>query len=156
VVHRRGTDATWLGVDLDVRKLAVAERLLLHLPGADDWTTRAVRVPLSEPVVADTLLALDILHYWPVAEQEALLRWMRRCLQPGGVVWLREGTSEAPGAELVSAGERFTTAIGLNPPSELYFRSASAWEDAFRACGFDVTPGEPCGGSNRLWRLVAR
>ncbi len=155
VVHQRGADASWSGIDLDARKVAIAELLLRQLPGTETWTTRIDRLPLTEAVPADTILALDILHYWPWSEQENLVRWMRSCLQPGGIVWLREGTSEGAGAALVSAGERFTTAIGLNPSSELFFRSATAWEELFRGSGFAVAPGLPCGASNRLWRLEA-
>ncbi len=155
VVHQRGADASWSGIDLDARKVAIAELLLRQLPGAETWTTRVDRLPLTEAVPADTVLALDILHYWPLSEQETLVRWMRSCLQPGGIVWLREGTIEGAGAALVSAGERFTTTIGLNPSSELFFRSTNDWEELFRAGGFAVASGLPCGAANRLWRLEA-
>lgn len=155
IAQRRGDATHWHGIDLDRRKLDIARLLLDQLPGTSAWTLTCAHLPLPEPCPADTILALDILHYWPLDEQSALLRWMRACLTADGVLWLRDGTTDGAGATRIAHGERFTTAIGLNPASSLYFRSEADWTLAFTAAGFAVTEVHPAGAANRLWRLVS-
>jgi len=156
VAAQRGDVTHWRGVDLDARKIDVARRLLAATPGTSGWQTCIARLPLDatlEMTSADTVLALDILQYWPGVEQAALLVWMHAQLAPLGILWLREGTTDGSDAVQVHRGERFTTAIGLNPASTLFFHRATEWEDAFIAAGFSIVSRQPAGASNVLWAL---
>ena len=156
VAARRGDVEKWSGIDLDGRKIAVARTLLAATPGTAAWQTLVARLPLPPTVVLptfDTVLAIDILHYWPVAEQAELLAWMRHRLTPTGRLWLREAVSDANGSIQVHRGEQFTTAIGLNPPSALFFRTTRDWETAFLAAGLMIRSCQPAGAANRLWCL---
>ena len=159
IAAQRGDVSQWRGIDLDARKLNIARRVLAATPRTSGWQTLHARVPLgvSAEIVAsaDTLLALDILHYWPLTEQSDLLVWMRSLLATQGVLWLREGTTDAAGAGHVHRGERFTTSVGLNPESALFFRSTAEWESAFHAAGFTIVSRQAAGSANCLWSLSA-
>lgn len=161
IAAQRGDVSQWRGIDLDARKINIARRVLAVTPKTSGWQTLHSRVPLSlDPAAADlmtasadTLLALDILHYWPFTEQDDLLVWMRSLLAAQGVLWLREGTTDDAGADQVHRGERFTTSLGLNPASALFFRSTAEWESAFVAAGFTIVSRQSAGAANRLWGL---
>jgi 2-polyprenyl-3-methyl-5-hydroxy-6-metoxy-1,4-benzoquinol methylase len=148
---RRGDTTAWTGVDLDRGKLRVASRLCgrLRLP----CTLHAARVPEFSSPSADTILALDMLHYWPPPDQLVMLRWLASQLAPGGVLYVRDGLREVDGAGLVTAGERFTTAVGLNPRQALHFLSEPEIRELFSQAGLVVAACQPSGGGNRLWEL---
>ncbi len=150
---RQGTTA-WHGVDLDRRKLDVAA----HLAARSGLPCRltAARLPAADIPRADTVLALDILHYWPADQQVALLRWLAAQLAPGGRLWLREGLADVEGAAQVASGERFTTAIGLNPSGPLHFPTAADLVAACAVAGLTVRQCLPAGAANRLYELEAR
>lgn len=153
---RRHDVIRWEGLDLDAQKLAVAGRILAAVPTpAEGWHLRVAHVPTTTPPVpADTVLALDILHYCPEAGQSAMLAWLRSALAPSGVLWLREGVTEDAAWRHVLAGERFTTAIGLNPPGPLHFHTTAEWEALFARAGLRIAGRFPGGGANRLWQLT--
>ena len=159
IAAQRGDVSQWRGIDLDARKINIACRVLAATPMTSGWLTLHARMPLGVAAEmsasADTLLALDILHYWPLTEQADLLVWLRSLLAPQGVLWLREGTTDAAGADQVHRGERFTTSVGLNPESALFFRSTDEWESAFVAAGFTIVSRQAAGSANCLWSLSA-
>ena len=159
IAAQRGDVSQWRGIDLDARKINIARRVLAATPMTSGWQTLHARMPLGVSAEmsasADTLLALDILHYWPLTEQADLLVWLRSLLAPQGVLWLREGTTDAAGAAQVHRGERFTTSVGLNPESALFFRSTDEWESAFVASGFTIVSCQAAGSANCLWSLSA-
>jgi len=150
---RAGTTG-WHGVDLDRRKLDVAAHLAARLDVPCQLT--AARLPAADIPRADTVLALDILHYWPADEQVALLRWLAAHLAPEGRLWLREGLADAAGAATVAGGERFTTAIGLNPSGPLHFPTDTGLMAACEAAGLTVCQCVPAGAANRLFELAVR
>lgn len=154
---RRRDVIRWEGLDLDAYKLAVAGRILSAIPTpAEGWHLRVARVPTTDaPTPADTVLALDILHYSTETEQLAMLAWLRAALAPDGVLWLREGVCDDAAWHHVLAGERFTTAIGLNPPGPLNFHTTPEWEALFARTGLHIAGRFPGGGANRLWQLCA-
>ncbi len=151
----------YCGIDLDLEKLEVARTMLdamdCRLDG--DWQLFRGRMPFPQALPArfDTILILDVLHYWPPPDQDALLRWARTGARVGAELLLREGAADAQGdAGLVEQGERFTTAIGLNPRVErLHFRTHDDLERALIGSGWSVVAREPCGSRNWLWRCQA-
>lgn len=72
------------GLDSDAGKIEVARAAG---PEAD---FRVVDVAHASLPRADTILLIDVLHYLPVAEQDALLLAAARALEPGGRLLIRE------------------------------------------------------------------
>ena len=156
----RGEPA-YCGIDLDDTKLEAAAELLEQLsqPLAGDWRLMRAKLPLPQLPLArfDTVMLIDVLHYWPVDEQELLLRQLHGSLDRGGLLFLRDGLADADGnTGAVGLGERFTTFFGLNPGgSGLHFLSEEAMRTLLERCGFRVDACDVSGGANRLWRCTA-
>ena len=156
----RGEPA-YCGIDLDDTKLEAAAELLEQLsqPLAGDWRLMRAKLPLPQlPLTRfDTVMLIDVLHYWPVDEQELLLRQLHGSLDRGGLLFLRDGLTDADGnTGAVGLGERFTTFFGLNPGgSGLHFLSEAAMRALLERCDFRIDACDVSGGANRLWRCTA-
>jgi SAM-dependent methyltransferase len=150
---RDGT-AAYHGIDLDRDKLLVARRLLRLAGHALDgaWRLEQAAAPLAQPPIGpfDTILLIDVLHYWPRPVQAAVLAQLHGLLADDGVLWLREGVAVAGDAGTVARGERFTTWFGLNPRGALHFPDRDGLLALLAGCGFACAGIEPCGGENRL------
>jgi uncharacterized protein (DUF2062 family) len=84
LLWERGLTSSIVGFDADARKIAVAQAA-----GPEARFEVADIAALSlEP--ADTVLLIDVLHYLPLAEQDALLRAAAEALAPGGRILVRE------------------------------------------------------------------
>jgi len=152
----RGDTTEYLGIDLDVDKLLVARRALWltgrSLGGV--WRLRRERLPLAPPPPErfDTILVIDVLHYWPDDVQATTLGQLASLLQTTGRLYLREAVADADAdAGRVERGERFTTFFGLNPENELTFLSTARIAALIAGAGLAVEREEPMGGENRLW-----
>ncbi len=156
VAAGRADTSAYLGIDLDLDKLLVARRAL-HLSGRPigcaAWRLRRDRFPLARPPVDrfDTILVLDVLHYWPDDVQATTLAQLASLLQPDGRLYLREGVATGGDAGHIERGERFTTYFGLNPENALTFLSAARIADVIASAGLRVESDEPMGGENHLW-----
>jgi SAM-dependent methyltransferase len=73
-----------VGLDSDAEKIAAAR---LAGPEADFRLADVAQVELPS---VDTILLIDVLHYLPLAEQDALLVAASRALAPGGRLLVRE------------------------------------------------------------------
>ena len=155
----RGEPA-YCGIDLDETKLEAAAELLENLsqPLTGDWRLIQAKLPLAHtsPARFDTVMLLDVLHYWPLEEQELLLRQLHTSLERGGQLFLRDGLADADGnTGAVGFSEQLTTFFGLNPSgSGLHFLTEDAMRALLQRCGFTVRSCEPSGGANRLWRVT--
>ncbi len=151
------TEPAYCGIDLDETKLEAAADLLEQLgqPLGGEWRLLKARLPLPQmaPGRFDTALLIDVLHYWPEAEQVALLRQVHGALDRGGRLFLRDGILDGDGGTgAVGLSERFTTFFGLNPGgSGLHFLSEEVMREHLEACGLRVLTCLPSGGANRLW-----
>ena len=156
----RGEPA-YCGIDLDDAKLEAAAQLLENLsqPLTGDWRLIQAKLPLAQaqPPRFDTVMLLDVLHYWPIEEQEVLLRQLHTSLERGGQLFLRDGLADANGnTGAVGFSEQLTTFFGLNPSgSGLHFLTEEAMRALLQRCGFTVRSCDPSGGTNRLWRVTA-
>lgn len=149
----------YLGIDLDDDKLDAAARLLAVLGRQldADWHLMRARLPLDQelPWRFDTAFLIDVLHYWPVDGQRALVAQVAAALDPGGRLWLRDGCADAGGTGAVGLGERFTTLFGLNPGGEgLHFLDEAGMRALLEGSGLRVDAVEASGGANRLWRCT--
>ena len=127
-----------IGVDRDGRKIEVARRAAER--------TANVRFVLHDlrtwqPVPADCVLLVDVLHYWRPEGQEGIIASACRCLGAGGTVILREGCrSDSWGHRMVHWGEVFTTWTAQNRRGDgLYFQPEGFYTDVFSRHGMRVT-----------------
>jgi SAM-dependent methyltransferase len=142
-------------VDYDEEKIRVARRTApAH---------RRVRFELRDILnweypPCDTILLMDVLHYWTLEKQQRILCQARHALRPGGRLILREAAREDSEAHRrVARWETFATRIGHNRTSEgLNFQSLAELQAALIQAGFKEMDVRPSAGqdSNRL--VVAR
>jgi SAM-dependent methyltransferase len=131
------------GIDSDSRKVEVARRAV---PEAELVVADAA---VFELPVADTVLLIDLLHYLPREEQDALLKAGVRALAPGGRLLVRELDGDP------SARSRFTRflewmarRLGVNRGRATHYRPArelmSLLESAGLACSIQgASDGTP-------------
>lgn len=161
LARTRASTTAYTGIDLDLEKLQVARRLLAGLgqPLDAHWRLLAGRLPAPQalPTGFDTVLLLDVLHYWPAEVQQVLLTQLRAATRAGGELWLREALAAADGsAGRAGRGEALATRWGLNPPvPALRFWQAEALHALLASTGWTVQDRAPAGDHNELWRCVA-
>jgi 1-acyl-sn-glycerol-3-phosphate acyltransferase len=146
---------SFLGADYDEDKIRVAQRTAPNHPRI---TFRAGDILNMEYPACDTILLLDVLHYWSPEKQQAILERARRALRPGGRLLLREGLREDNEAHRrVRRWEQFATRIGHNRTVEgLHFLALGELTDALRRAGFAEWEIKRGAGRDSNTLLVAR
>lgn len=103
----------------------------------------------------DVIACLDVLHYMPEADQDALLKGFAAALRPGGTCLIREGRSDAGLASTVTRlSETLAVALGRHKGDGVWFRPAAETQATLEEAGLDVeltdcSEGTPF--SNMLW-----
>ena len=140
-----GGERTLLGVDYDADKIRVAQRSSL--------TQGRVRFEHQDILTwdypaCDTILLLDVLHYWQPAKQQALLAKAHAALRPGGRLVLRDAARAAtPQHRRVERWEHWMTRLGHNKTLEgIHFRSAEELVSALKQAGFRNIEVNQAGG----------
>lgn len=141
-----------VGIDHDGERVAVARIAMageLHID-LHDGDVRAFDWPS-----ADVIACLDVLHYMPEDEQDALLSALCRALRPGGVLLLRDGRSDSGLASTVTQlSETLAVTLGRHKGDGVWFRPADAIAGVLQRQGMivegtDCSEGTPF--SNMLW-----
>jgi len=115
----RGLAKSVIGFDSDARKIEVARAAG---PEASFSVADLATMPLSP---ADTVLLIDVLHYLPAAEQDALLTSAARALAPGGRLLVRElDAGPSLRSALTRACEWLARKSGLNRGRASHYRPA--------------------------------
>jgi uncharacterized protein (DUF2062 family)/predicted TPR repeat methyltransferase len=123
------------GFDWDSRKVAIAERAASGDARFETGDLRAI-----EWTLADTVLLIDVLHYLPRAEQDALLGRVVEALAPGGRLVVREVDGERGWRSgLTTLFERMAARIRYNRAHVLDFRPAAQIRARLEALGLTVT-----------------
>ena len=127
---------SFLGVDYDADKIRVAQRTA---PGNSRLKFERQDLRSWEYPACDTILLLDVLHYWTPDSQQLLLNQAWRALRPGGKLILREGARANDAAhQRVYFWERLATFCGHNRTVEgLHFQTRIELEAAVRCAGFN-------------------
>ena len=88
---------------------------------------------------ADAILLLDVLHYLPAADQEALLAKAAAALQPGGVLLLRDADAAA-GWRFTATRlqERLSALFRRHWRQRFHYRSAAEWSELLERLGLTV------------------
>ncbi|HEY2330177.1 MAG TPA: 1-acyl-sn-glycerol-3-phosphate acyltransferase [Verrucomicrobiae bacterium] len=126
---------TFFGVDYDGDKIRVAQRTAPENPRIKFETQNLLN---WEYPMCDTVLLLDVLHYWQPEKQRFILEKARRALRPGGRLILRDGVrADSAGHRRVHRWEKFATRCGLNRTQEgLHFLTLAEMEAALKTAGF--------------------
>lgn len=128
------------GLDWDADKIAVGQRAASSLP-----TVELHRQDIHQSGVpeADVVTLIDVLHYYPAAEQDALLAQVARALRPGGLLFIRETDPAGQGgAGLTRFIERAMVRLGWNVGPAVRYRPLSELAAVLSALGFAVTMAE--------------
>jgi SAM-dependent methyltransferase len=122
-------------VDYDADKIRVAQRtapqqarIRFERQDALHW----------EYPPADTILLLDVLHYWNPDKQLEILSKARRSLRAGGRLVLRDAArTQSEAHQRVEKWERIATRFGLNKTKEgLHFQTLAEIETLLKQAGF--------------------
>jgi SAM-dependent methyltransferase len=118
------------GLDADAAKIDVAKAAG---PEAD---FRVADVARAELPLADTVLLIDVLHYLPLAEQDALLLAAARALRPGGRLVVRELDGDPSARSAVTRGfEWLGRKLGLNRGRATAYRPARSVTELLERAG---------------------
>ncbi len=124
-----GRARSLVGCDWDARKIDVATRAAARVAAGDAAPlARFESAELASVDVpsADSVLLIDVLHYLPEPEQEALLDRAVNALEPGGRLVVREIDRDAGlPAQIGMLAERFGVRIGANRGRAHAFRDAA-------------------------------
>ena len=125
-----GRAAHVTGFDSDADKIEAARTAG---PEADFRVADIARADLPP---ADTILLIDVLHYLPLAEQDALLLAAARTLGPGGRILVRELDGDPSArSQVTRAFEWIGRKIGLNRGRATAYRPARAVIDLLEQQG---------------------
>lgn len=87
----------------------------------------------------DAVVILDVLHYIPVDEQDAVLARVHAALRPGGRLLLRVGDAQERWGFRVSQWvDRVVTLVRGHSAPPTWGRSLADWQEALRRLGFTV------------------
>lgn len=110
------------GVDHDEGKIALARA------ASQDLSARfeAIDARAADATPADTVMLVDVLHYLPQGEQDALLARAASLVAPGGRLLVREATTGAGvRTHLTVFAERVGVLFGVNRGVTLAFRDVA-------------------------------
>ncbi len=117
-----GRAKTLVGLDSDARKVEVAAT------AGPEASFRVADLAGAALEPADTILLIDVLHYMPLAEQDALLGAALRALAPGGRLLVRELDADTSAHGARSGVTRFfewcARKTGLNRGRATQYRPA--------------------------------
>ncbi len=128
------------GLDWDADKIAVGQQAAASLPQVElvhkDIHTSGVPS-------ADVVTLIDVLHYYPASEQDALLAEVARALRPGGLLFIREtDPARQGGAGLTRFIERAMVRLGWNVGPAVRYRPLDELAAALSRLGFSVSQAE--------------
>ncbi len=121
-----GRAASAFGVDWDARKIAIA-RAAAKADVASKVSATFERGDARDAAIplADTVLLIDLLHYFKLAEQDAILRNAARAVRPGGRLVVREADTERGVRSFITLmEERIFTFVRFNRGERVVFRPA--------------------------------
>lgn len=112
------------GVDWDEAKVRDGARAAARAPALDvrlaQGDARTAEVP-----AADTVLLIDLLHYFTVEEQDAILRRAARAVRPGGRLLVREADTERGWRSYTTLlEEKVFTTLRFNKGERVKFRAS--------------------------------
>jgi 1-acyl-sn-glycerol-3-phosphate acyltransferase len=144
----------FLGLDYDENKIRVAQRTVPESPRIKFETGDILNCDYP---ACDTILLLDVLHYWTPEKQQLILNKARQALRPGGRLILRDAArAESEAHRRVTFWEKIATRLGHNKTVEgLHFQTRAELEVALQRAGFAQFEIKPGAGRDSNVLLVA-
>jgi len=134
------------GIDADARKLAIAAGALR---GFRQARFECADLRMTNLGSHDLVTMVDLLHYFPPAEQTVLARRIVGALRPGGHLLFRDGCTDRAGHNRVSGWERIALATRFTRTrAGLHFQTETSWSTLMRNCGLEVVSTASGPGSN--------
>lgn len=128
-------DLEVFGIEGRPKAAAAARRALGVEATIVDGDLRTVPLPTARAV-----LLLDVLHYLPEADQEALLARIAAALEPGGVLLVREADADAGWRFTATRLQERLAAIGRRQGRQRFrFRGSADWRRLLEEAGFEVS-----------------
>jgi 2-polyprenyl-3-methyl-5-hydroxy-6-metoxy-1,4-benzoquinol methylase/uncharacterized protein (DUF2062 family) len=123
------------GIDWDQAKIEDAKLAAATSPAIDaEFEQGDART--AELGTADTLLLIDLVHYFTVEEQDELLRRAAKAVRPGGRIIVREADTERGWRSTMTLlEERVFTALRFNRGERVRFRAAREIVEILEADG---------------------
>jgi len=119
----RGQVGQIVGIEWDDAKIATARLACAHLPNVTLHAADARSFPLPP---ADAVCLVDLLHYYPIEEQRALLEKAAASLHPGGRLVIRETSASPQGAiQFTRLLERISMRVRWNQAPGLVYRECN-------------------------------
>lgn len=129
-LRERGCFEPVLGLDIDARKIRWGKKIAAKQYGNIELRFHDIQKAI--PVFSGNVALLDVLHYLPPADQEALLSRLTRCVAPGGVLIIRDCPSDSrPRFWMTWLAEKFAQTISWNLKGSLNFPTRSSINDIF-------------------------
>jgi SAM-dependent methyltransferase len=129
-----GSTTSVVGVDWDARKVAVA-----RIAADGDATLRDGDIRSIDLPEADTVLLIDVLHYLPPEEQDALLARAAEAVRPGGRLLVREvDPTRGLKSRVAMLAERIATRTAYNRGATLAFRTPGEIVETLSRLGLDA------------------
>jgi 1-acyl-sn-glycerol-3-phosphate acyltransferase len=144
----------FLGIDYDENKIRVAQRTA---PESSRIKFETGDILNCDYPPCDTILLLDVLHYWTPEKQQLILNKARQALRPGGKLILRDAArAENEAHRRVNFWEKIATRLGHNQTVEgLHFQTRAELEAALQRAGFVKWEIKPGAGRDSNVLLVA-
>jgi 2-polyprenyl-3-methyl-5-hydroxy-6-metoxy-1,4-benzoquinol methylase len=144
----------FLGLDYDENKIRVAQRTA---PESTRIKFEAGDILNCDYPACDTILLLDVLHYWTPKKQQLILNKARLALRSGGKLILRDAArAENSAHHRVTFWEKIATGFGHNQTVEgLHFRTRAELETMLRQAGFAKFEIKPGAGRDSNVLLIA-
>jgi 2-polyprenyl-3-methyl-5-hydroxy-6-metoxy-1,4-benzoquinol methylase len=135
-LRERGCRQPVLGLDVDARKIRYgAEIAAGHYR---DIELRFHDAGKTIPDFSGNVALFDVLHYLPPAKQTALLTHLVECVEPGGMIIIRDCPREArPRYWMTWLAEKFAQTISWNLASALHFPSRASIDEVFDVAKFE-------------------
>jgi 2-polyprenyl-3-methyl-5-hydroxy-6-metoxy-1,4-benzoquinol methylase len=125
-----------LGLDVDARKIRYGAKIAAGC--YHDVDLRFHDVGEKIPDFSGNVALFDVLHYLPAAKQTALLSHLAACVEPGGLLIIRDCLRETrPRYWITWLAEKFAQAISWNLDSALHFPSRASINEVFAVAEFE-------------------
>jgi SAM-dependent methyltransferase len=136
-----------IGLDHDEQRIRLAARAAEDVPNLS-YSSGTLSKPEQtgaglEPGSVAGISMIDVMHYFPYAEQERLFAQAYDLLSPGGTLIVREvNPGEGAASSFNRLYEKLATSTGFTrseKKAQLHFRARDEWEETLRSRGFEVT-----------------
>ena len=142
ILARKSLHRRVKGVDFDKPKIEIANRTV---PARLDTSFETQDIRQWEYPNADTVLLIDVLHYWSEETQKSIIEKVGACLPEGGTVVFRDALDESKWRHRLTAwSEVFSTTAGQNRRGEtLCFLHRDFYLSTFKRAGLELFSEPP-------------